>query len=150
MRKLVLSLISAVFVSSAGIQACAQQSVTREQARSLVYTALRLRGDKVSSKQIQETTNDVPGYYGFGAYAPKQNDLETVVGWFAVNKQTGQVWDTTSCELYEFPTLERQRRKIVHHTTKNKQEPPCEEGQRVKVVRKRTPQRSPELPEVAQ
>jgi hypothetical protein len=123
--------------------------VDRTQARSLVHTALRLRGDRVSTKQIEETTNNVSGYYTFGAYQKVQG-VQNVVGWFAVNKRTGQVWETTSCELYEFPTLEQQRRKLVKHANKGKQKPPCAEGQRAHVIRKPPPNRAAELPEVAQ
>jgi hypothetical protein len=123
--------------------------VSRDQARSLVQTTLKLRGDKVPSKQIQETTNDVPGYYSFGAYDQAQG-VQNVVGWFAVNKRTGQVWETTSCELYEFPTLEKQRRKYVKRATKAKQKPPCADGQRTHIVRKKSSRRAAELPEVAQ
>jgi hypothetical protein len=124
--------------------------VNRDQARSLVRTALKLRGDSVSAKQIEETTNNVPGYYSFGAYDNRHQAVQNVVGWFAVNKTTGQVWDTTACELYQFPTLERQRHKIVKHTTKARQKPPCSDGQRTHIVRKRVSHRPAELPETAQ
>lgn len=148
MRKLVLVAAAAILVS--GAQANAQREITREQARSLVQTTLRLRGDKIPAKQIQESTETTPGYYNFGAYEPQKNGLQNVVGWFAVNRRTGQVWDTTSCDLYQFPTLERQRRKLVRHSTKSKTKPPCAEGKRTHIVRKRPAHRAPELPEVAQ
>lgn len=124
------------------------QQISRDQARSLLQTTLKLRGDKVAPKQIQETTTDIPGYYSFGAYDNRQPSVQNVIGWFAVNKRTGQVWETTSCELYQFPKLESQRRRLVRHASKKKQAPPCSEGQKTHIVRKR-PVRS-ELPEVAQ
>lgn len=124
--------------------------ITREQARSLVQTTLRLRGDKVGSKQIQESTDNIPGYYSFGAYRDSKGNLQDIVGWFAVNKRTGQVWDTTSCDLYAFPTLERQRRKLARHASKSRQKPPCAEGQHAHIVRKKPLRRTAELPEVAQ
>ncbi len=145
MRKTSLILLSTliVFVLPGAAQ------VTREQARSLVHTTLQLRGDKVAAKQIQETTDDVPGYYSFGAYDQSQG-VQNVVGWFAVNKRTGQVWETGSCELYQFPKLETQRRKLVKHAPKSKQKPPCAVGQRAHIVKKRSTRRGSELPEVAQ
>lgn len=124
--------------------------ISREQARSLVHTTLRLRRDRVSIKQIHESTETIPGYYAFGAYRSAPANMQDIVGWFAVNKRTGQVWDTTSCDLYEFPTLERQRRKLVRHAKKNHSKPPCADGQHAHIVRKRTPRRTAELPEVAQ
>ncbi|MDT8068628.1 MAG: hypothetical protein ROO76_10745 [Terriglobia bacterium] len=124
--------------------------ISREQARSLVHTTLRLRGDKVPTRQIHESTETIPGYYSFGAYHSPQGNMQDIVGWFAVNKRTGQVWDTTSCDLYEFPTLERQRRKLVRHAKKSHAKPPCAEGQRAHIIRKRTSRHAAELPEVAQ
>ena len=149
MRKLVL-VAAAVATLSLGVQASAQREITREQARSLVQTTLRLRGDKISARQIQESTETTPGYYNFGAYEPQKNGLQNVAGWFAVNKRTGQVWDTTSCDLYQFPTLERQRRKLVRHSAKSTTKPPCAEGMRTHTIRKRQARRAPYLPEVAQ
>jgi hypothetical protein len=144
-----LSLAAAVFLAF-GIPIPSHAQISREQARSLVHTTLRLRGDKVPAKQIHESTETIPGYYAFGAYRSAPANVQDIVGWFAVNKSTGQVWDTTSCELYEFPTLERQRRRLVRHAKKSHAKPPCAEGQRAHVVRKRTLRRAAELPEVAQ
>ncbi len=128
----------------------AAAQITREQARSLVHTTLRLRGDKVSSKQIQESTETIPGYYSFGVYRSPQRNMQDIIGWFAVNRRTGQVWDTTSCDLYRFPALERQRRKLVRHAGKSRQKPPCADGQAIHIVRKRSSRRAAELPEVVQ
>ena len=141
------TVIAAVLLLATAIPSAAQQ-ISRDQARSLLQTTLKLRGDKVAPKQIQETTTNIPGYYSFGAYDTRQPSVQNVIGWFAVNKRTGQVWDTTSCELYQFPKLERQRHHLVRHTSKKKQTPPCSEGQKTHIVRKR-PVR-PEVPEVAQ
>lgn len=124
--------------------------ITREQARSLVHTTLRLRGDKVASKQIHESTDNLPGYYTFGAYRSSPSNVQDIIGWFAVNQHTGQVWDTTSCDLYAYPTLERQTRRLVRHARKSRQKPPCAEGQHAHVVRRKIARRSAELPEVAQ
>ncbi len=148
MRKTPFILASSVLLFTVAIHA--QQGITREQARSLAQTALRLRGDKVSRQQIQETTDDIPGYYTFGAYAPKQGNLQDVIGWLAVSKRTGQVWDTTSCEVYAFPALEKQRKRLVRHFPRGRQASPCAEGQRPRIVRKRVSRRQPEMPEVAQ
>jgi hypothetical protein len=145
MRKTSLILASTLIFSV--IPARAQ--ISREQARSLVQTTLKLRGDKVTSREIQETTNDVPGYYSFGAYNQTQG-VQNVVGWFAVNKGNGQVWETTSCELYQYPALESRRRKLVKHAAKTKQKPPCADGQRAHVIKKRSSRAAAELPEVAQ
>jgi hypothetical protein len=123
--------------------------ITRDQARSLVQTTLKLRGDKVAARQIQETTNNVPGYYSFGAYNQAQG-VQNVVGWFAVNKRTGQVWETSNCDLYQYPALESRRRKLGKHGAKAKQKPPCADGQRAHVVKKRSSRAAAELPEVAQ
>lgn len=145
MRNATLILTSTILF--AGIALHAQ--ISRDQARSLVQTTLKLRGDKVSSRQIQETTNDVPGYYSFGAYNQAQG-VQNVVGWFAVNKKTGQVWETTSCELYQYPALESRRRKLVKHAGTSKQKSPCADGQRAHVIKKRNSRAAAELPEVAQ
>jgi hypothetical protein len=145
-----LALLISGIILLGGAAFAASPTITREQARSLAQTALRLRGDKVSSKQIQESTDDLPGYFTFGAYDARQGSLQNVIAWVAVNKRTGQVWDTSSCELYAFPSLERQRRKVVRHTTRNKEKPPCTDGQRAHVIRKRAARHLPELPEVAQ
>ena len=146
MRRIAL-LATAILILIA-MPAAAQ--ITREQARSLVHTTLRLRGDNVSTRQIQESTDNIPGYYTFGAYRSPQGNVQDILGWFAVSQRTGQVWDTTSCNLYAFPTLERERKKIVRRATKSRQKPPCAEGQHAHVVRKRTTRRTAELPEVAQ
>lgn len=142
-----ISLILASTLLLVAIPSRAQ--ISRDQARSLVQTTLRLRGDKVASKEIQETTNNVSGYYSFGAYNQAQG-VQNVVGWFAVNKRTGQVWETTSCELYQYPALETRRRKLAKHAAKSKEKPPCADGQRAHVIKKRTSRAAPELPEVAQ
>ena len=133
-----------------GIAAPMDAQITREQARSLVHTTLRLRGDKVSSKQIHESTDTIPGYYTFGAYRSAPSNVQDIVGWFAVNQHTGQVWDTTSCDLYAFPTLERQRKRLVRHAKKSSQNPPCAEGQSAHVIRRKVARHTAELPEVAQ
>ncbi len=145
MRKTTFILVSTLLF--AGISLHAQ--ISRDQARSLVQTTLKLRGDKVASHQIQETTNDVPGYYSFGAYN-QANGVQNVVGWFAVNKKTGQVWETTSCELYQYPALESRRRKLVKHAGKAKEKAPCADGQRAHVIKKRSSRAAAEMPEVAQ
>jgi uncharacterized protein YxeA len=145
MRKTLPILVSLLFL----IALSASAQINRDQARSLLQTTLKSRGDKVAKKQIEETTNNVSGYYTFGAYQQSQG-VQNVVGWFAVNKRTGQVWETTTCELYQFPALEKQRRKLVRHATKSKQKPPCADGQRAHIVRKPPSRRSAELPEVAQ
>lgn len=145
MRTITLSAIALVLLA-----ATVEAQITREQARSLVHTTLRLRGDKVSSKQIHESTDNIPGYYTFGAYRSSPANMQDIVGWFAVNQRTGQVWDTTSCDLYAFSTLEKQRKKLVRHGTKSHQKPPCAEGQHAHIVRKKATHRTAELPEVAQ
>lgn len=122
--------------------------LSRNQARSLVETTLKLRGDKVPAKQIEETTNEVPGYYSFGAYDQSQG-LQNVLGWFAVDQRTGQVWETSSCELYRFPGLEKRRRALLKHATKARQKPPCADGQRPHIVRKPGSYHGGEMPEVA-
>ncbi|HEU5401071.1 MAG TPA: hypothetical protein VFU86_06915 [Terriglobales bacterium] len=147
MRTIALSVLGFIVLTSV---APLGAQITREQARSLVHTTLRLRGDKVSTQQIQESTDDIPGYYSYGAYRKTSGNMQDILGWFAVNKKTGQVWDTTSCDLYEFPSLERQRRKLVRHAKKSRERPPCAEGQRARIVRKRGRRRAEELPEVAQ
>lgn len=145
MRTIILSTIALIFLA-----ATVEAQITREQAHSLVQTTLRLRGDKVSSTQIHESTDNIPGYYSFGAYRSSPANMQDILGWFAVNQRTGQVWDTTSCDLYAFPTLERQRRKLVRHAAKSHQKPPCADGQRSHIVRKKVTRRTAELPEVAQ
>ncbi len=147
MRKIAFSAFVFLLLS---ITAPVEAQITRDQARSLVQTTLRLRGDKVSAKQIHESTDNIPGYYSFGAYRSSPANMQDIVGWFAVNQHTGQVWDTTSCDLYAFPTLERQRKKLVRHANKGRQKPPCAEGQRAHIVRKKVTRRTAELPEVAQ
>jgi hypothetical protein len=147
MRAVALSTAALLILSfSAPVEA----QITREQARSLVHTTLRLRGDKVSTTQIHESTDNIPGYYSFGAYRSSPANVQDIAGWFAVDQHTGQVWDTTSCDLYAFPTLERQRKKLVRHATKSKQKPPCAEGQRARIVHKKLAPQSAELPEIAQ
>lgn len=143
--------ITAIFAGALlMISVAAPAQITREQARSLVHTTLRLRGDKIASKQIRESTDTIPGYYTFGAYRSAPSNVQDIAGWFAVNQHTGQVWDTTSCDLYAFPTLERQRKRMVRHARKSQQKPPCSEGQHAHVIRKKVARRSAELPEVAQ
>lgn len=145
MRKIIFSAIALIIFATA-----VEAQITREQARSLIHTALRLRGDKIPAKQIHESTDNLPGYYTFGAYRSSPGNVQDIVGWFAVNQHTGQVWDTTSCELYAFPTLEKQRKKLVSHAKKSHQKPPCAEGQHAHVVRKKVTRGTAELPEVAQ
>ncbi len=145
MRTITLFAIALV-VLAANVDA----QITREQARSLVHTTLRLRGDKIASKQIRESTDNIPGYYTFGAYRPSPSNVQDIVGWFAVNQHTGQVWDTTSCDLYVFPTLERQRKRLIHRAKKGHQKPPCSEGQHAHIIRKKAIRHTAELPEVAQ
>ncbi len=147
MRTIALSAIAFLIFS---VSTSMHAQITRDQARSLVRTTLRLRGDKVSSKQIKESTDNIPGFYTFGAYRSSPSNMQDIIGWFAVNQHTGQVWDTTSCDLYAFPTLERQRRKLVRHAKNSRQKPPCAEGQRAHIVRKKVTRRTAELPEVAQ
>lgn len=150
MRKILLvTLLLASLLFPPTPSLAATQEITLEQARSLVKTALKAHGDNVAKIQVEETTNDISGFYGFGAFDRQGPDVQNVVGWFAVSKRTGQVWNTTSCELYEFPSLEQQRKKLVRtaaHSTKN----PCAPGQTTRVVRKPSPPRPQELPQVAQ
>ena len=146
MRK--TSVVLAALLLTSTLPCFAQRTISRDQARSLVHTALKLRGDKVATRQIQETTDDLAGYYTFGAY-DQANGVQNVVGWFAVNKRNGQVWDTTSCELYAFPALERQRHKLAPRAGKSRQKSPCEAGRRTRIVRKRNVRRAAEMPEVA-
>lgn len=114
-KRLTFVLLAACFLS---VDAFGQvkPEIMREEARSLLKLALKLHGFNVSSAHFEvEDINDpdFPDYHSFVAYDWDYPELQNVVGWYLVDRRTGEVWNWILCERYEYPKLVRLRAKML-------------------------------------
>jgi hypothetical protein len=94
------------------------RNLTEAEARELATMALR-REARTLPKLRLDTDNGYPGRPGFywfeaTAFIP---DASPVLGHFAVNQATADVWDPVSCQRLASPdlvNLQRRMRKRIH------------------------------------
>jgi hypothetical protein len=82
-----------------------------EDGRALAMAVLTESGaDKLSSFSL-ETEKDsakvYDGFYLFGAMWAGEPEGSVIIGYYAVDKRTGDVWEATACNEYSFPALKR-------------------------------------------
>jgi hypothetical protein len=89
----------------------AHPMIAPEDGRALAMSVLTESGaDRLPSFSL-ETENDsakvYDGFYLFGAMWTGEPEGSVIIGHFAVDKQTGDVWGATACNEYSFPALKR-------------------------------------------
>jgi hypothetical protein len=102
--------------------------LTAEQAKQVLLVVLKHEGFKMSDRGMwidgpwrgeEKGTLYRPGYYDFGVvYSNRKAAASNVLGHFAVNALTGDVWNTVRCKRYGFPGLTEIQTAISSQTGK--------------------------------
>jgi hypothetical protein len=88
------------------------RTITRSEARRLVHEALVALNQDAPSVKIEQYRYDyAPEFYAFDATWPNP-DGDPLIGYFAVNPWTGDVWDINACKQITSPVLARQQEAI--------------------------------------
>ncbi len=95
------------------------RSLTEGEARELATMALPRFARAFPKLRLDayEGYPGRPGFYWFEATAAVPDNASPVLGHFAVNQTTGDVWDSVSCERLTSPDLtklQRRMRKRIH------------------------------------
>lgn len=95
--------------------------LTTEQAQQVLI--VMLKHEKFPMKKpgfyIEALNPNQPGYHDFSvAYDSPKVGATDVLGWFAVSKMTGDIWELHSCKRYAFRQLRRIQAAIMKQTRK--------------------------------
>ena len=82
-------------------------TIDQNEAASLVREAIKSQGHTIALDP--ESRKDDPGFFFFGATWPNPSG-SPVIGYFAVNRQTGDVWDE-GCRPVHSPSLTARQEK---------------------------------------
>lgn len=111
-------LAAALVWSSAG-QAQAAALLTRGQTRQLARLVARHEHIDLNNQWIEFDSMDagaayLPGFASFTVVREAQKPgPDTTLRRYAVSRTTGNVWEMTLCEKYDFPALRRLRKKLT-------------------------------------
>lgn len=86
-----------------------EQKIGIAEARGLVYEAVKVHNRGAAVINSPRTFD--PDFYFFTATWPNPTG-SPIIGYFAVNPWTGDVWNVTSCERVTSRSLEKQCRNI--------------------------------------
>jgi len=106
----------ALIVFAAAPCAAASRIITADEAKGLVLIALAPHSDGVSLvlyKVAPLSVASSDAFYGFQAL--RQNapaGASANVGFFAVDRRTGDVWNAVICEEHRSPELRRQQQAV--------------------------------------
>ena len=85
-------------------------------ARRLVRQALIAVNQEAPSVRVEPLRYDyAPEFYAFAATWPN-SDGDPLIGYFAVNPWTGDVWDINACKRISSPALRREQEAIWKHS----------------------------------
>lgn len=99
----------------------ARPRITLHQAQTIVrlvarHDQINLRDTHVEMNSLDLMSPFIPGYASFilirEATSPGPDQT---LHRYAVNRQTGDVWEMTLCTRYDFPALDRVQRAMAHH-----------------------------------
>lgn len=117
------SRVQAEPLDAANIQA---SELTAEQAKQVLTVVLKHLHYKMSNRDLwidgpwpgdEKGTLFRPGYYDFGlVYSNPKAAASNVLGHYAVNATTGDVWETERCRRYRFPALSAIQERISART----------------------------------
>lgn len=101
--------------------------LTAPQAKRVLLLVLEHEHYKVASRDMvidgpwvidKKGTPFRAGYYDFGlVYNNPGGAASNVLGQYAVNRLTGDVWETEECKRYRFPSLTKVQNKISAKTS---------------------------------
>jgi hypothetical protein len=88
------------------------RTISRDAANKLVREALvALHEDGPSVKIVRFRYDYAPEFYSFTAMWPNP-DGDPLIGYFAVNPWTGDVWDVMGCRRITSPAIEKEQESI--------------------------------------
>jgi hypothetical protein len=100
--------------------------LTADQAKQVLLVVLKHQHYKMSNPAMwidgpwqgeEKGTLFRPGYYDFGLVFNNPNGAASnVLGHFAVNTLTGDVWESESCKRFNFPALSGIQKRISAQT----------------------------------
>jgi len=120
-----LGLYSKVFAGDFDTAKISQEGLTANQARQVLVVVLEKLHFKLSKKGMYidgplKDTDGKPfrvGYFDFGLTFDSPNAGATdVLGHYAVNAMTGDVWETEQCVRYKFSKLTLIQKRITKQT----------------------------------
>lgn len=116
-----LLMLGAVPLPVAARKPAPAHRLTTRQARALVRLVARHEAIDVGDSHIEMNSLDLmsPFVAGYSSYivireATTPGPDETLRR-YAVNRQTGDVWELTLCRRYDFPQLQRMQRAFTGH-----------------------------------
>jgi hypothetical protein len=86
-----------------------KQKISLDEARKLAYEAVKTHNP--DADLINSPRSFDPEFYFFAATWPNPVG-SPIIGYFAVNPRTGDVWDARSCELFTSPSLDKLQENI--------------------------------------
>jgi hypothetical protein len=88
------------------------RTISQVTARRLVHLALAALNQEAPSVRVEHFRYDyAPEFYAFAATWPNPNG-DPLIGYFAVNPWTGDVWEINLCKRITSPELKREREAI--------------------------------------
>ncbi|WP_248804343.1 hypothetical protein [Pseudomonas sp. MWU13-2100] len=119
---------SPVFAESLNAESIRPSGLTADQAKQVLLVVLKHQHYKMSNPDMwidgpwqgeEKGTLFRPGYYDFGlVFNNPKGAASNVLGHFAVNILTGDVWETESCERFSSATLSGIQKRISVQTGK--------------------------------
>ncbi|MGA8133561.1 MAG: hypothetical protein WCA48_05320 [Pseudomonas gingeri] len=123
-----LLVCSPVFAESLNAKNIRPSGLTADQAKQVLLVVLKHQRYKMSNPDMwidgpwqgeEKGTLFRPGYYDFGlVFNNPKGAASNVLGHFAVNILTGDVWETESCERFSSATLSGIQKRISVQTGK--------------------------------
>jgi hypothetical protein len=117
-----------VFANTLKLENVLSSGLTADQAKQVLVIVLKHQHYKMSNPAIwidgpwqgeEKGTLFRSGYYDFGlVFDNPKGAASNVLGHFAVNTLTGDVWETESCKRFSFPALSKMQKHISVRTGK--------------------------------
>jgi len=117
-----------VFADALNSENIGSAGLTADQARQVLIIVLKHQRYKMSNPAIwidgpwqgeEKGTLFRSGYYDFGlVFNNPKGAASNVLGHFAVNALTGDVWETENCKRFSFPALSKIQKHIFVRTGK--------------------------------
>lgn len=83
-------------------------TLSEDHARSLAVSTLTAAARRLPGIRFQEEKRPHPeGFYWFEITANTPNDVSPLLGYFAVNKTTGDVWNPVQCKRLTSSAIRR-------------------------------------------
>jgi hypothetical protein len=92
--------------------------VSEETAHALAVSTLTASAQRLSGRRFdREKARHPEGFYWFEVTANVPDDESPLLGYFAVNKTTGDVWDSAQCRKLTSPAIRHFQEQLLQSGT---------------------------------